>query len=98
MLKISSKRGREWAGDLDPNMTPPCSPLKITSLDSTPSKKLKPIDQQGQGFVFESSVRTDSPFPTMQTEVQENVEQLLANKQRKQKAKSEVTEKMFSYN
>ena len=102
MLKISTKRGRDWSEDLQSPPVTPCSPHRITTLDSTPTKKYRPVEQTSQ-FVYESSIRADSPFSQNQqqqpqTADQEALNQLIQQRKIQSKPKNELTEKMFSYN
>jgi len=97
MLKVS-KRSRDWGEDTNMVViSPPCSPHKITTLDSTPSKKLRPVEQTlNQGFSFEPA-RPDSPFPAVPAEDQK-VFALPNNKLKQSKQQNELSEKMFTFN
>jgi len=100
MLKVSKRTRGDWGEDM--NVVPTCSPHKITTLDSTPTKKPRPINEQNNtnqsGFIFEP-LRPDSPFQMTGTSENDKLEKFLQVKPRKlPKAQNETTERMFSYN
>ncbi len=79
-----------------------CSPHKITTLDSTPTKKLRPLNEQSHnqngGFIFEP-LRPDSPFQVAGTTENDKLAKLIQTKPKKiPKPQNETSEGMFSYN
>lgn len=102
MLKISTKRGREWNPDMSPVK---CSPMAMEVSNTTPTKKVKPFES----VPFDSSsinvARPDSPFsipqniPNQQINDPEELSSLLKkNKQKNliQSQNSELNERLFT--
>jgi hypothetical protein len=102
MLKISTKRGREWNPDLSPVK---CSPMAMDVTNTTPTKKVKPFETSTS---FEPStinvVRPDSPFSIPAVIPQNNDPEELAlylkkNKQRnlnQSQNNTELNERLFT--
>jgi len=101
MLKISTKRGREWNEE---EFNPNCSPHKIFSMDNTPTKRSKGIEEAqldphtNAHFRRPSSPRNDSPFMLPQNvEMEEKVEKYFSKKTKQPTKTSDITDQLFSY-
>jgi len=90
MIKLSSKRGREWNEETTPAQ---CSPHKILSLDSTPNKRLRGIYGEEMREDTNNSPKRDSPF-SQDTHPYNAELDTLVNKTRKKKETSEI---LFTY-
>eukprot|EP01115_Flamella_aegyptia_P007594 TRINITY_DN3167_c0_g1_i1.p1 TRINITY_DN3167_c0_g1~~TRINITY_DN3167_c0_g1_i1.p1 ORF type:complete len:160 (+),score=19.13 TRINITY_DN3167_c0_g1_i1:26-505(+) len=93
MLKLSSKRARDWNGDN--NISPvKCNGIVMMDTSTAPMKKLRPFEQ----IQYETSSinRSEySPFP-QNVITDEDPTQFMSRKFLK--SKPEVSERMFTYN
>lgn len=96
MIKIGKRTTREWTEEV----TPQCSPHKIYSMDSTPTKRIRFFGEDDQNTVIRepSPTRRESPFNPSEMEVQSPNEHYLVKRKQKDVKERNNDEKLYTYN